>query len=62
MKPPPAILPARGSVTASAKPVATAASIAFPPRFSMSSPASDASFSGPETMPLDAMAGIKRVP
>ena len=32
MKPPPPILPARGSVTASAKPTATAASTALPPR------------------------------
>ena len=33
MKPPPPILPARGMVTASAKPTATAASTALPPRF-----------------------------
>ena len=38
MKPPPPRLPARGSVTASANPTATAASTALPPRFKMSTP------------------------
>src|SRR4051812_15183741 len=38
MKPPPPRLPAAGKVTASAKPVATAASTALPPAFRISSP------------------------
>src|SRR5215471_1488021 len=38
MKPPPPMLPAKGNVTASAKPVATAASTALPPRAMMSRP------------------------
>src|SRR5215831_17958339 len=38
MKPPPPMLPANGYVTASAKPVATAASTALPPRTMMSRP------------------------
>ncbi len=42
MKPPPPILPARGRVTASAKPTATAASTALPPSRSTSSPTRDA--------------------
>src|SRR5262249_39748023 len=37
-KPPPPMLPAKGYVTASAKPVATAASTALPPRAMMSRP------------------------
>src|SRR5688572_30828959 len=40
--PPPPMLPAAGCVTASANPVATAASTALPPAARISSPASDA--------------------
>src|SRR5260221_10981960 len=40
MNPPPPMLPASGCTTASAKPTATAASIALPPRFMMSRPTS----------------------
>src|SRR5215207_5776871 len=43
MYPPPPRLPANGNVTASAKPVATAASTALPPAFMISSPAALAS-------------------
>ncbi len=57
MKPPPPMLPARGRVTASAKPTATAASTALPPRFSMSNPTRDASASWLTTMPCVAMTG-----
>ena len=57
MKPPPPILPARGRVTASAKPTATAASTALPPRFRMSSPTRDASASWVTTMPCLAITG-----
>src|SRR5688572_10657230 len=42
MKPPPPRLPALGCVTASAKPVATAASTALPPRARTAAPTSDA--------------------
>src|SRR5687768_7275923 len=38
MNPPPPMFPAAGRVTVSAKPTATAASTAFPPRFMMSAP------------------------
>ena len=41
-KPPPPRLPAAGCTTASAKPVATAASTAFPPARNISRPASEA--------------------
>src|SRR5512144_2239141 len=43
MYPPPPRLPAKGNVTASANPVATAASTALPPAFMISSPAALAS-------------------
>src|SRR5215467_1991562 len=42
MNPPPPRLPALGCVTASANPVATAASTAFPPFFKISIPTFDA--------------------
>src|SRR5688500_9276850 len=42
MNPPPPMLPAVGCVTASANPVATAASTALPPRRRMSAPTSEA--------------------
>ena len=45
MKPPPPRLPARGSVTASAKPTATAASTALPPSLSTSRPTREAAAS-----------------
>ena len=51
MKPPPPRLPARGKVTASAKPTATAASTALPPRFKMSNPTREAAASCVTTMP-----------
>src|SRR5579862_2079877 len=44
MNPPPPMLPALGYVTASANPVATAASTALPPAFMISTPASLAYF------------------
>src|SRR5437762_11480485 len=51
MNPPPPMLPAAGSTTASAKAVATAASTALPPRFRISTPASEPSSSSVATMP-----------
>ena len=57
MKPPPPRLPARGRVTASAKPTATAASTALPPRFNMSKPTRDAAASWLTTMPCAATTG-----
>ena len=42
MKPPPPMLPAAGCVTASANPVAIAASTALPPARSTSAPAREA--------------------
>ena len=51
MKPPPPRLPACGCTTASAKPVATAASIALPPSFMISTPASEANALLLATMP-----------
>src|SRR5690242_8533563 len=51
MKPPPPILPARGKVTASAKPTATAASTALPPFCRMSAPTRAAKPSCATTMP-----------
>jgi hypothetical protein len=53
MKPPPPMLPADGWVTASAKPVATAASTALPPRASTVAPASHA---GADVHTTDAVA------
>src|SRR5579863_10382108 len=52
MNPPPPMFPAWGSTTASANATATAASTAFPPRFMISTPASDASFSSLTTIPF----------
>src|SRR5579863_8903341 len=52
MNPPPPMFPASGSTTASANATATAASTAFPPRFMISTPASDASFSSLTTIPF----------
>ena len=43
MKPPPPILPFEDEVTAKAKPIAQAASTAFPPFFKISIPAIEAS-------------------
>src|SRR5277367_6429103 len=54
MNPPPPILPAEGSTTASANATATPASTAFPPRFRISTPASEPSCSSVATMPCDA--------
>ena len=51
MKPPPPMLPALGSTTASAKPTATAASMALPPAFRMSTPTWLASACSLATMP-----------
>src|SRR5665213_2473477 len=55
MKPPPPMLPACGNVTASAKPVATAASTAFPPARMISTPAWLASALLLTTMPCAAI-------
>jgi len=52
-----AILPARGSVTASAKPIAAAASIALPPWRNISAPTSLAISLWLETMPRLPMTG-----
>ena len=60
MKPPPPMLPACGCVTASAKPTATAASTALPPRFRISTPTRVARFSWLATMPFFASTGWKR--
>src|SRR5208337_2406379 len=57
MKPPPPMLPARGRVTASAKPTATAASTALPPSRKTSSPTRDAAASWVTTMPCFATTG-----
>src|SRR5688572_12185876 len=51
MKPPPPMLPAAGCTTASARPVATAASTAFPPALSTAAPTSLASAFADTTMP-----------
>ena len=56
MKPPPPMLPAFGKVTASAKPTATAASTALPPRASTSRPISVARLSWLATIPCGAVA------
>ena len=57
MKPPPPMLPALGCVTASAKPTATAASMALPPLLRTLSPASVACASRVTTMPCRARTG-----
>src|ERR1700694_1290752 len=57
MNPPPPMLPARGSVTASANPTATAASTALPPLRRISTPTLVASGSSLTTMPLLASTG-----
>src|SRR5229473_3981410 len=57
MKPPPPILPAWGCTTANANPVATAASMALPPRFMISTPASEAYLLTLTTMALRACTG-----
>ena len=62
MNPPPPTLPAAGSVTASAKPVATAASTAFPPRRMISTPAALASALLLATMPLGATVAVRPAP
>src|SRR5579863_8983146 len=54
MNPPPPMLPAAGSTTASANATATAASTAFPPRFRISTPACEPSCSSVATIPCDA--------
>jgi len=56
-KPPPPRLPAEGCVTASAKPTATAASIALPPASSTATPTSVACASRVATMPCRARTG-----
>ncbi len=57
MKPPPPMLPELGATTASAKPTATAASTALPPRRSTSTPTSVASALAELTMPCSACTG-----
>src|SRR5687768_5800094 len=59
MKPPPPRLPAAGYVTASAKATAMAASTAFPPRFKMSTPTSDAILFVEATIPFGARTGSR---
>ena len=54
MNPPPPIFPFDGLVTASAKPVAIAASTAFPPALSTSAPASLAILVAETTIPWEA--------
>ena len=60
MKPPPPMLPANGCTTASANPVATAASTALPPFFNIDTPACDARFLAETTMPFSAYSGTGR--
>src|SRR5580704_2483298 len=57
MKPPPPRLPAPGCTTASAKPVATAASTALPPDRMISTPTWDANSCALTTMPCWARTG-----
>src|SRR5678816_3110646 len=57
MNPPPPILPAAGHTTASARPVATAASIALPPRLRMLTPTCDAISLTETTIPCRARTG-----
>src|SRR5690348_5318352 len=62
MKPPPPRLPACGCTTASAKPVATAASIALPPSFMISTPAAEANALLLATIPCCACTGANSPP
>src|SRR5262245_39810978 len=62
MKPPPPRCPAPGCVTASTKPTATAASMAFPPARNTSMPAADACASVDPTMPWRACTGSREAP
>src|SRR5262249_44599980 len=57
INPPPPKLPAEGHTTASAKPTATAASTALPPRFSTSTPTCEAILLTEATIPLLPRAG-----
>ena len=57
MNPPPPRLPASGFTTASARPVATAASTALPPPARMSTPTCDAYSSVEATIPSVAVTG-----
>src|SRR6266508_3631157 len=57
IKPPPPMFPAPGQVTASAKPTATAASTALPPRVRISTPIFEAISSDEATMPCRARTG-----
>jgi hypothetical protein len=59
MKPPPPRFPASGSVTASAKPTATAASTALPPCFRIANPASLACRSAVATKPCRARTALR---
>src|SRR2546428_1534255 len=60
MKPPPPMLPASGSTTSSANATATAASIALPPCFRMSTPTCDASGCAETTIAWGAVTGRAR--
>ena len=62
MKPPPPRLPARGRVTARAKPTATAASTTLPPAFKTSTPTWLASRCADTTMPWSAATGAGAAP
>src|SRR5258706_3675278 len=59
MNPPPPMLPASGSTTASAKPTATAASIALPPCLITSMPAALASGCADTTIAFGAVTGAE---
>src|SRR6266705_4479618 len=59
MKPPPPMLPALGQVTARARPTATAASIALPPRCMISTPTREAISLVEATIPCRARAGSR---
>src|SRR3954466_513 len=62
MKPPPAMLPAVGWVTASAKPTATMASIAVPPSRMTSAPILDATSFCDDTIPAFDRVGTEIAP
>src|SRR5713101_1670659 len=59
MKPPPPRFPASGQVTARVSATATAASIAFPPRFMMSAPTREAIASTDATIAWDSRTGSR---
>jgi len=58
IKPPPPKFPFSGQVTASVKPIATAASIAFPPFYRIATPASEACTFVETTIPFSPKTGF----